>query len=284
MNPESIKTAIAGVAPLVIAFGGKVIAVLLLLWIGLRIAGKIGQRVTKTLEKRDFDKSLSRFFGQLARWGIVLGVVLACLSVFGIDTTSFAAVIGAAGLAIGLAFQGTLGNFSAGVMLLVFRPFKVGDVVKVADVLGVINEIGLFTCAFDTLDNRRIIVPNSAVAGGTIENISFHDKRRVDIDVGASYDADIPATREKLEAAVKAVESKLDDEKHQVFLKGLGGSSVDWQLRIWCKASDYWAVWEQTIEAIKAELDGAEIGIPYPQMDVYLKELPANQAVKVPAE
>ncbi len=278
MNAESIQEAVKGLAPLAVAFGGKVLAVILLLWIGLSIASRLGQRVTSSLEKRDFDRSLARFFGQLLRWGIVLGVVLACLSVFGIDTTSFAAVIGAAGLAIGLAFQGTLGNFASGVMLLVFRPFKVGDVVKVGGVLGKIYEVGLFTTSFDTLDNRRIIVPNGGVAGQTIENITFHEKRRVDIDVGASYDADIPMTREKLEAAVKRVKDRLEDEPHQVFLKGLGGSSVDWQVRIWCDAANYWAVWEQTVEAVKAELDGAEIGIPYPQMDVYLKEMPARAA------
>lgn len=142
-----------------------------------------------SLEARKFDLSLARFFGQLARWGIVLGVVLASLSLFGIATTSFAVVIGAGGLAIGLAFQGTLGNFAAGIMLLVFRPFQVGDFVKEGDIVGRVQAVGLLTTSFDTLDNRHIVVPNSGVAGQTIENITFHEKRRVDIDVGASYDA-----------------------------------------------------------------------------------------------
>lgn len=282
MNQEQIMKTLEGLAPLAVSFGGKLIAVLILLWVGLRIASRLGNTITTSLEAREFDLSLARFFGQLTRWGIALGVGLACLSVFGIETTSFAAVIGAAGLAIGLAFQGTLGNFAAGVMLLVFRPFKVGDFVKVGGTTGTVQSVGLFTTTFDTLDNRRITVPNGGVAGQTIENITHHDKRRVDIDVGASYDADIPETRTRLERAVKRIEKRLEDEPNQVFLKGLGASSVDWQVRIWCRTADYWGVWEATVEAIKDELDEANIGIPYPQMDVHLKGGPP--AMTMPAE
>jgi len=272
MTTEQITNALEGIAPLLVSLGGKLLAALILLWIGLRVAARLGGGITSKLEARKFDLSLARFFGQLARWGVVLGVVLACLSVFGIETTSFAAVIGAAGLAIGLAFQGTLGNFAAGVMLLVFRPFKVGDFVKVGGTVGKVQEVGLFTTTFDTLDNRRIVVPNGGVAGETIENITHHPKRRVDVDVGASYDADIPETRAGLARAIERVSARLEGEPHQVFLKGLGGSSVDWQVRVWCRTEDYWGVWEATVEAIKKELDDANIGIPYPQMDVHMQQ------------
>lgn len=278
MSSEKIAKLSETIAPLIVSWAVKLVGVLLLLWIGLRLASWFGRNITEKLEARKFDVSLSRFFGQLVRWAIVAGVVLASLSVFGVETTSFAALIGAAGLAVGLAFQGTLSNFAAGVMLLVFRPFKVGDVVSVADTIGGVVEIGLFTTAFDTADNRRIVLPNSAVSGAKIENVTFHDKRRVDIDVGVDYAADIDETRAQLEKAITLVEARLGEESHQVFLKNLGASSVNWQLRIWCKTADYWVVWEQTVRAIKTTLDDAALNIPFPQMDVHLHRVDDSKA------
>jgi len=270
MSPEKIYELLKGMTPLLTSYALRIIGVLFVLWIAFKIARSLERRITKGLTAKKFDKTLAIFFGTLARWMIILGAVLACLGVFGVETTSFAAVIGAAGLAIGLAFQGTLANFSAGVMLLVFRPFKIGDLVNTAGQLGVIAELGLFTTALDTLDNRRIIMPNSEIAGKIIENISHNEKRRVDINVGVVYSADIDETREALEKAAKSVKGRDEDKGHQVFLKGLGDSSVDWQVRIWCKADIYWDVWQATIRATKKELDAAEIGIPFPQMDVHL--------------
>jgi small conductance mechanosensitive channel len=196
MSPEKIYELLKGMTPLLTSYALRIVGVLFVLWIAFKIARSLERRITKGLTSKKFDKTLAIFFGTLARWMIILGAVLACLGVFGVETTSFAAVIGAAGLAIGLAFQGTLANFSAGVMLLVFRPFKLGDLVNTAGQLGVIAELGLFTTALDTLDNRRIIVPNTEIAGKIIENISHNDIRRVDIEVGAVYSADIDATRE----------------------------------------------------------------------------------------
>jgi small conductance mechanosensitive channel len=182
------------------------------------------------MAKAQIDETLTRFVGHLVRWLVILLAVLACLGVFGVQTTSFAAVIGAAGLAVGLAFQGTLSNFAAGVMLLVFRPFSVGDVVNAAGVLGKVQAIELFTVAIDTFDNRRIIIPNSSVFGSTIENVSYHPIRRADVDVGTDYTADIDQTRELLLAAAKSVEGGLEDPAPDVFLAGLGASSVDWSV------------------------------------------------------
>lgn len=272
MSPEQVEKITETLAPLLVSWGVKIVGVLLLLWIGLRVASWFGDKITTKLEGREFDKSLSRFFGQLVRWGVTAGVVLACLGVFGVETTSFAAVIGAAGLAIGLAFQGTLGNFAAGVLLLVFRPFKVGDVVSTGGKIGAIVEIGLFTCTLDTADNRRIIVGNTAVASGTIENITHHKKRRVDVDVGVDYGADIDETRKQLEKAIELVDTRLQDGAHQVFLKNLGDSSVNWQLRIWCKTEDYWTVWQETVRAIKMQLDEAALNIPFPTMQVHIEK------------
>ena len=257
---------------LLIEYGPKVVGALLALFIGWIIAGWVERAVRTSLEKRDFDATLTRFFAKLARYVILIGVVLGCLGVFGIQTASFAAVLAAAGFAIGLAFQGTLGNFSAGVMLLVFRPFKVGDFVEVNGETGICEHIDLFTCEFRTLDNKKLIIPNGAVFGSTITNYTGYEMRRVDIDVGAEYSADIDATRAALEKAAANIPGMLKDPPPQVFLKALDASSVDWQVRVWCKTEDYWDVWQAATQASKATLDQAGIGIPFPQQDVHLDE------------
>ncbi len=248
----------------VIEYGPKVIGVLVALVLALMIAGWTERVVRVALERRSFDATLTRFFAKLARYFILIAAVLGCLGVFGIQTASFAAVLAAAGFAIALAFQGTLGNFAAGVMLLVFRPFKVGDYVEVNGETGTCEHIDLFTCEFRTLDNRRLIVPNGSVFGNTITNYTGYEVRRVDIDVGAEYSADVDATRAALEKAAAKVEGKLTDPPPQVFLKGLGDSSIDWQVRVWCKTPDYWDVWQATVRATKLALDEAGIGIPFP--------------------
>lgn len=230
-----------------------------------------GRRVTKrSLERTGMDLMLTRFSANLVRYGILILGGLAVLSIFGISVASFAAILAAAGFAIGLALQGTLGNFSAGAMLLIFRPFKVGDVVSVGGTTGKVVELDLFTTKFDTPDNRRIIVPNGSVFGSTIENITHHPTRRVDVDVGTSYDADLGKTREVLERVAGSTEGGLEDPAPQVYLKALGGSSIDWAIRVWANTPDYWAVKERLTAEIKDALDEAGIGIPYPQMDVHL--------------
>ena len=200
---------------------------------------------------------------------MIILAVLSCLQIFGVDTTSFAAVIAAAGFAIGLALQGSLQNFSAGVMLLAFRPFKVGDVVNVAGQTGVIESIALFTTSMDTFDNRRIILPNSEIFGSTIENISFHPTRRADVDVGTAYDADIDKTWDLLKQVAESVEGRLPDKGPDVILMGLGDSSVNWQLRVWAPASDFFPLKQRLTRDVKVALDNAGISIPYPQMDVH---------------
>jgi len=230
----------------------------------------IGRMATKGLEKGKVEQTLARFLGQCARWAIMVMALLACLSVFGVQTTSFAAVIGASALAIGLAFQGSLSNLAAGIMLLIFRPFKVGDLISVAGQLGVVDNIELFNTMLDTPDNRRIIVPNGTIFGSTIENISHHPTRRVDISVGVDYGADLDTTREVLTSAAMAVPDRLDDPAPQVILLNLGDSSVDWQVRVWTDAANYWTVWDAATKTVKQHLDDANLGIPFPQMDVHL--------------
>ena len=259
-----------------IAIGAvKVLAILFITWIAARIVAGIVQRA---LNKAKFDETLTKFFAKMARWAILLMGVLGCLSIFGFETTSFAAVIGAAGLAVGLAFQGTLSNFAAGVMLLIFRPFKVGQVVTVAGETGKVNEIDLFTTALDTADNRRVILPNSSVFGATINNVSHNATRRADVSVGCDYEADIDTTRHVLEQAAARTRGAITDPAPQVVLCELGASSVDWSVRVWCRSEDYFAVREDLIRSVKYALDEAKIGIPYPQMDIHVVQPLPNKA------
>ncbi len=247
-----------------------VVAVLFVAWI---IAGWARRKTASALEKRDFDPMLGRFFANVIRYAILAGAVLGCLGVFGIQTASFAAVIAAMGLAIGLAFQGTLSNFSAGIMLLVFRPFKVGDFVKVAGELGAVIEVELFTTELCTPDNRRLIVPNSEIFGKTIENITHHPTRRIDIPVGVTYEADLDKTREVLVAAAKETPGVLADPAPEAFLDSLGDSAVNWQVRVHCNTADYWDVRQATVRTAKQSLDAAGLSIPFPQMDVHVNNV-----------
>jgi small conductance mechanosensitive channel len=188
---------------MITSYATRVAGVLILLFVAWMIAGWIRKITNRGLTKAKFDATLTKFFSNFASYTVLILAVLACLGIFDVQIIGFAALIGAAGLAVGLAFQGTLSNLAAGVMLLTFRPFKVGDLVNIAGNLGIVNEIELFTTALDTLDNRRIIVPNSVIFGSTNENLTYHDVRRVDVSVGTEYPADIDSVRRVLEKAVE---------------------------------------------------------------------------------
>ncbi|MEL6895149.1 MAG: mechanosensitive ion channel domain-containing protein [Planctomycetota bacterium] len=240
--------------------------------IGYLVASYLSRICSTPIRKR-VDETLGIFVGKLTFYLIMLGFAGVVLHRVGFEITTVATVLTAAGFAVGLAFQGTLSNFAAGIMLMIFRPFKVGDFVKAADVAGTINEIDLFSTTLDTPDNRRLIVPNSSIFSGTIENVSHHAHRRVDVAVGVSYDADIDDTRAALDAAVQGVIGQNvpgDDRGYTIVLTELNASSVDWVVRFWCNKADYWGVREQLIGHVKRSLDAAQISIPYPQMDVHL--------------
>lgn len=255
---------------LLIQYGINAAGALLLLVVAWMISGWLSRMLERGMTRARIDATLTRFLSKFVGWLILLLAVLACLSVFGVETTSFAAVIGAAGLAIGLAFQGTLANFASGLMLLVFRPFQVGDVITTASVTGKVYAIEIFTTTIDTFDNRRFIVPNSTVFGATIENITFHPQRRIDITVGVSYSADIDHTREVLTSAAQ-VEQGLADPAPAILLTNLGASTVDWIVQVWAKSADFGDVKQALIRSIKNSLDAAGIEIPFPQMDVHVK-------------
>ena len=260
-----------GLRELAIGGGLRVALVIVLLLVAMTAAGWAAAAVRSSLTRMKFDATLAKFLARLTRWVVLLLGLLACLGTFGVETTSFAAVLGAAGFAVGLALQGTLSNFAAGAMLLLFRPFKVGDVVNLDGAAGVVDEISVFTTMVDTFDNRRIILPNGEVFGSKIENITFHSIRRVDVSVGCAYDADIDRTREALGVAVEETQGKLSDPEPAIVLDGLGASSVDWIVRVWAPTSDYLAVKQSLLRAVKMRLDAAGIGIPFPQLDVHVQ-------------
>ena len=251
----------------------NIMGAIVLLVVTFVVAGW-AQRATRTVvERSELDPTLAAFFSSLARYTVLVLGGLTVLGLFGISVASFAAILAALGFAVGLALQGTLSHFAAGVMLLLFRPFTVGDKVSAAGISGKVVEVGLFTTLFDTPDNRRIIVPNGAIFGATIENETHHDTRRVDVSVGTDYDADLSATRSALTEVASAVEGGLSDPAPQVYLVELGASSIDWSVRVWAQTSDYWTVRERLTNQIKGALDARGIGIPYPQMDVHVDQL-----------
>ncbi|MBL4591702.1 MAG: mechanosensitive ion channel [Phycisphaerales bacterium] len=250
--------------------GQPILLAVVLIFVVFLAAGWTRRLVQKAVRRADVEETLARFLANLARYAVLLAGGVAILGTLGIETTSFAAVLAAVGFAIGMAMSGTLGNVASGVMLLLFRPMKVGDVVSAGGVTGKVFEIGLFATVFDTPDNRRIIVPNSTIFDGTIENVSFHDTRRVDVTVGTDYTADIDQTRQILMDTAKACTDVLTDPAPAVVLTELGGSSIDWAVKVWVNAGDFWAVKDQLTRDIKYALDGANIGIPYPQMDIHI--------------
>lgn len=224
---------------------------------------------------RRVDQTLGRFAGKFSFYSLFSVCSLAVLQTAGMSVTSFAAILAAAGFAIGLAFQGTLSNFASGILLMVFRPFKVGDVVNAAGVMGKINEIDLFTTTFDTPDNRRLIVPNSSIAGATIENVSHHPERRVEVVVGVAYNASLDATREVLTAAAESLGDTIvsgEGRGFQILLSNLGASSVDWTVRAWVKSKNFFPAKEKLTVAIKNQLDERGIEIPFPQMQLHISE------------
>lgn len=251
-------------------FGWPITKAVLLIIAIFIVAAWTRRIVTGAASQAKVEVTLARFFGNLTKYAILILGGITILQTFGVEATSFAAVLAAVGFAIGMALSGTLSNVAAGVMLLIFRPFRVGDVVNAAGVLGVIDEIGLFTTTFDTFDKRRIIVPNGKIFGDTIENVTHHPVRRVEVSVGTVYSADVDTTRAVLEQVANSVEGAAKDPAPQVFLSDFGDSSVNWKIRVWTQGTIYWDVHQRVLRDTKKALDEAGIGIPFPQRGLHL--------------
>ncbi len=255
---------------IIIPWGIKIALALAIFIVGRMAVAIVVSVVSKFMHKRDMDEILVKFLVSILRWVLLLFVVIAALSQLGVDTTSLVALLGAAGLAIGLSLQSSLANFAAGVMLIVFRPFTKGNFVEVAGVSGSVDAIGIFTTTLTTPDNKEVIVPNGAVYSNSITNFSARPTRRVDMVFGIGYDDDIKQAKALLEQIIAADERVLAEPAPVVALGELGDSSVNFLVRPWVNAADYWGVLWDTTEQVKLKFDEAGISIPYPQMDVHL--------------
>lgn len=251
-------------------WGLRVVGAIAVLVVGRWIAVILRRAAVRGLERAKTDPILTPFLAGMVYYATIAVVLIAVLGLFGIETTSLVAVLGAAGLAIGLALQGTLSNFSSGVMLMVFRPFTKGDVVEVAGTKGSVQEIGIFTTVLNTPDNVRIIVPNSSIYGATITNYSAYDTRRNDLVVGVSYGDDLATAEGVTRRVLESDERVLADPPLQVAVSELGDSSVNFVVRPWCRSDDYWQLRFDLTRRLKEELEAAGCSIPFPQRDVHL--------------
>ena len=257
-------------ASLAVDYGIKLVGAIAIFVIGKWLAKLLTNLFRKGLERSNTDVTLVKFLGDLVYFGLLVLVIIAALGTLGVNTTSFAAIIGAAGLAVGLALQGNIANFGAGVVLLFLRPFKVGDFVEAGGAVGVVDTIGIFNTTFKTGDNRVIIVPNSNIIGGNITNYSREAIRRIDLVIGVGYEDDLKLVKSTLEEILANHPKVLKDPAPAVALAELADSSVNFNVRPWVKSEDYWGVRSELLETIKTAFDEKGINIPYPQMDVHV--------------
>lgn len=257
---------------LMMEYSLKILAALAIYFIGRLLAKGIAKGVLKTLQNRRIDATVAGFAHNLTYGGLLVFVVLAALSQVGIQTASFITIIGAAGLAIGLALQGSLSNFAAGVLMVIFRPFKIGDYVEAGGQSGSVEDIQIFSTQLKTPDNKVIIIPNAAIMNDSIVNYSRKPMRRVDLTIGVGYDAYLPDVKALLIKAVEANEKVLHAEGIQVAVLELADSSVNFVVRSWVKTPDYWDVYFELTENIKLMLDENNVAIPFPQMDVHMQK------------
>ncbi|MBO6558165.1 MAG: mechanosensitive ion channel [Pseudomonadales bacterium] len=256
-----------------LAYGPGLALALVTLFVGLWIIGAICRGVNAGFERSGMEVTLRSFLNSMISIGLKVLLVISVASMVGIETTSFIAVLGAAGLAVGLALQGSLANFAGGVLILIFRPYKVGDVINAAGVTGSVNRIEIFSTILTTPDNKTIIVPNGAVSNGAITNFSTQDTRRVDIVFGIGYDDDLKKGKQILADLINADDRILKDPEPQIVISNLGDSAVDITTRSWVNAADYWGVYFDLLENGKLALDENGISIPYPQTDVHLHKV-----------
>ncbi|MEE4279606.1 MAG: mechanosensitive ion channel domain-containing protein [Halieaceae bacterium] len=264
--------------PLVIEYSTALFLALIIFYIGKAVVGRIVSITQRIMLARGTDETLVTFVCSILRWLGLLFVTIAALSQIGVDTTSLVALIGAAGLAIGLSLQSSLANLAAGVMLIVFKPFRKGDFVEAGGAMGTVDSISIFTTVMTTPDNKEVIVPNGAIIGGNITNFSARPTRRVDMVFGVSYGDDLRKARGILEEIIAADSRVLAEPAPVITVGELADSSVNFLVRPWVNASDYWAVLWDTTETVKLRFDEEGISIPFPQMDVHVPGLPVEKS------
>ncbi|MDP5071488.1 MAG: mechanosensitive ion channel, partial [Congregibacter sp.] len=254
-----------------IEYGTAVALAIVIFYLGRMVIGRIVKVCHRIMLARGTDETLTNFVCSILRWVGLLFVAIAALSRLGVDTTSLVALLGAAGLAIGLSLQSSLGNFAAGVMLIIFKPFKKGDFVEAAGTMGVVDTVGIFTTTMTTPDNKEIIVPNGSIIGGNITNFSAKATRRVDMVFGISYGDDLHAAKTILQGIIEADSRVLAEPAPVITVGELADSSVNFLVRPWVKTADYWPVLWETTEAVKLGFDEAGISIPFPQMELHMQ-------------
>ncbi|MFT5881289.1 MAG: small conductance mechanosensitive channel [Moritella sp.] len=281
---EYLEQLLAQAPELATVYGTKILLALVIFTLGKYLANITRSLSAALMEKRKIDHTVVSFVSNMV-WSIVFAfTIVATLSQFGVQTASLVAVIGAAGLAIGLALQGSLSNFAAGVLIVIFRPCRIGDYIEAAGVAGTVDEITIFSTRLITPDNKVIIAPNSAIMDGTITNYSALGKRRLDLVIGVSYDADIKLTKQILARVVADNTFTLKDPEPIIGILELADSSVNFAVRPWVKTSDYWGAYFAMQEELKLALDNAGIGIPYPQVDLHVQGNPATAVNRLIAQ
>jgi small conductance mechanosensitive channel len=273
---DNLETLLEQAPDFILVYGLKLVFALIIFMVG-KYLSKVAKKLTiKLLSNRQVDATVVSFVGNLI-WALVfIFTIIATLGQIGIQTASLVAVIGAAGLAVGLALQGSLSNFASGVLMVIFRPCRVGDYVEAAGIAGTIDEITIFSTKLRTPDNKLITAPNSAMMNGTITNYSAMDKRRIDLIIGVGYDSDIAATKRVFTDILDNSQYVLKEPGYTVGLSELAESSINFVVRPWVKPGDYWAARMELLEQIKIALDAANITIPFPQMDLHVKEVPSS--------
>ena len=257
-------------------FGYKIIAAVLIFFIGRWIAKLLVKFAKKIMAKAEMEDTLERFLANLLYAVLMAAIVIATINQLGVQTTSLLAIVGAAGLAIGLALQGSLANFASGVMIVCFLPYRVGDFIEAGGVSGTVVEVQIFTTVLKSPDNKKIIIPNSQIMAGTIVNISANPTRRLDLVAGCGYDDDLDKVRRVLEEIVAADDRVLADPAPTIAVSELADSSVNFVVRPWVNAGDYWPTHFDMTEAIKKRFDAEGISIPYPQQDVHMYQHSEN--------
>ncbi len=257
----------------VVPWGLKVLLAVIIFLVGKWIARRLANVISRVMEKSKLDVILIKFFSDIAYWVLLVAVALAALDQLGVNVTSLLAIVGAAGLAVGLAMKDSLANFAAGVMLIIFRPFSIGDFVDAGGVSGTVESLGLFCTVMKTPDNKKIIVPNSGIFGGNIVNVSANPTRRVDLVIGIGYGDDIKKAKDIIEKIFAQDERILKDPAPVVAVGELADSSVNFNVRPWVNKDDYWAVYSDLLEKIKLEFDAQGVSIPFPQQDVHMHQV-----------
>jgi small conductance mechanosensitive channel len=271
MDSQTIENLLDQAPSLLMEYGLQLLLAIVVLLVGKWVAKAVSNAVVNVMQKRNIDTTVSKFTGSICYAALFIIFIIAALGQLGIETASFVAIIGAAGLAVGFALQGSLSNFASGVLLILFRPIRAGDFVEAAGQAGVIDEVGIFSTIMKSGDNKVIIIPNSNIMGGNITNYSMEATRRIDLIVGIGYDADIRHAKKVLEEIVGQESRILKDPGTTIAVAELADSSVNFVVRPWVNSADYWGTKFDLLETIKLRFDQENISIPFPQMDVHVQ-------------